>query len=517
MKWTAPKKASNAQLISICLLIFGLFSWAEAAQEKVFVYHLSAPPDLLDPAKCNNLRCQRVMWPIYEPLVNLSKDSRGVVPGLAESWEVTPDKMTYTFRLRKGVTFHDGTPFTAEAAKLNLERNFLRGSRFYTADPPNVREKVLGGLIKEIVVRDEHTLVVTLKNEKLHLLFLVPMVSPAALAKHGAKVGEHPIGTGPFKLARWTPQEIVLEANGEYWGGRPKLDRVAFHIITQSDKMIQEFLAGRIDFIPEVEPVYLERIIANPTTKLLRVPTLSLCYLGFHVDRQPFHDPRVRKAITKAIDIERAILFISRGMAIPAYGPIPPGADAYDPELKSQRYDPEEAKRLLREAGHASGLRFSLLYNAHWGFLSELAQAIKTDLGKIGVTVDLVQMPGWKELVAETRKGIGDAFTYIWYSLFTDPEIFLLPNFQTGSVDNLTRYSNRRVDSLLTQAQAPMEPSARLKLYRQAQRIITEDAPIVPLFHEVRVSGYTTRVTGLELNLHSLPIDRFAQIDIRGE
>ncbi len=503
--------------VMICLLIFGLWSWAEAAQEKVFVYHLSAPPDLLDPAKCNNLRCQRVMWPIYEPLVNLSKDSKTVVPGLAESWEASPDRLTYTFRLRKGVAFHDGTPFTAEAVKINLERNFLKGSRFYTADPPNVREKVLGGLIKEIVVRDEHTLVVTLKNEKLHLLFLAPMVSPTALAKHGTKVGEHPVGTGPFKLARWTPQEIILEAHRDYWGGRPKLDKVVFQIITQSDKMIQEFLAGRIDFIPEVEPVYLERIIANPPTKLIRVPTLSICYLGLYVDRKPFQDPRVRKAITKAIDIERAILFISRGMAIPAYSPIPPGAEAYDPELKHPRYDPAGARRLLQEAGYTSGLQISLLYNAHWGFLSELAQAIKTDLGKIGVTVDLVQMPGWKELVAEARKGTGDAFTYIWYSLFTDPEIFLLPNFQTGSVDNLTRYSNPKVDSLLKRAQASMESSARLELYRQAQRIIVEDAPIVPLFHEVRVSGYNTRVTGLELNLHSLPIDRFAGVDIRRE
>jgi peptide/nickel transport system substrate-binding protein len=505
------------KLVVICLLIFGLASWAEAAQEKVFVYHLSAPPDLLDPAKCNNLRCQRVMWPIYEPLVNLSKDSKTVAPGLAESWEVSSDRLTYTFRLRKGVTFHDGTPLNAEAAKINLERNFLKGSRFYTADPPNVREKVLSGLIKEITVRDEHTLVVTLRNEKLHLLFLAPMVSPAALAKYGTKVGEHPVGTGPFKFSRWANQEILLEANRDYWGGRPKLDKVAFQIISQSEKMMQEFLAGRIDFIPEVEPVYLEQIIANPTTKLIRVPTLSISYLGFYVDRKPFQDPRVRKAITKAIDIERAILFISRGMGVPAYGPIPPGADAYDPELKGQRYSPDEARQLLHEAGYSSGLKVSLLYNAHWGFLSELAQAIKTDLGKVGVTVDLVQMPGWKELVAEARKGAGDAFTYIWYSLFTDPEIFLLPNFQTGSVDNLTRYSNLKVDSLLKQAQAPMEPPARLEIYRQAHRIIVEDAPIVPLFHEIRVSSYNARVTGLELNIHSLPIDRFAGVDIRGK
>ncbi|HET7853383.1 MAG TPA: ABC transporter substrate-binding protein [Candidatus Methylomirabilis sp.] len=499
-------------------LLFGTFA-AEvgAAQEKVLVYHLSAPPDLLDPVKCNNIRCQRVMWPIYEPLVNLSKDSRTAVQGLAESWEVSLDGLTYTFHLRKGVTFHDGTPFTAEAVKINLERHFLKGSPFYTADPPNVREKVLGGLIKDIVVRDAHNLVIILKNQKLHLLFLAPMVSPAALAKYGTKVGQHPVGTGPFKFSRWTTQEVLLEAHRDYWGGRPKLDRVVFQILSQPEKAMQEFLAGKIDFIPEVEPTYVERIIASPSTRLIRVPTLSIFYLGFYTDRKPFQDPRVRKAITKAVDIERAILFISRGMGVAAYGPIPPGADAYEPELARPRYDPEEARRLLREAGYTSGLRMSLLFSAHWGFLSELAQAIKTDLGKIGVTVDLVEMPGWKELVAEARKGVGDAFTYVWYSFFTDPEIFLLPNFQTGSVDNLTRYSNPKVDSLLKEAQAPIVPMARIELYRQAQRMIVEDAPIVPLFHEVRVSAYNTRVTGLELNIHSLPVDRFARVDISGE
>lgn len=503
-------------------LISGLLLWTfaaevDAGQEKVFTYHLAAPPDLLDPAKCNNIRCQRVMWPIYEPLVELSKDSKQILPSLAESWEVSPDGLTYTFHLRRGVTFHDGTPFDAMAAKINLERNFLKGSRFYTAEPPNVREKHMAGLIKEITVRDEHTITIVLKSRKVYLLFLIPMVSPAGLEKYGEQFGKHPVGTGPFKFVHWNEHEILLAANGTYWGGRAKLHKLVFQIMTQSEKMMQEFLAGRIDFLPEVEPVYMERIIANPGSKLIRISTLSIYYLGFYVDRGPFQDPRVRKAIAKAFNVERAILFISRGMGVPGYGPIPPGADAYDPELKRKGYDLEEARGLLQEAGYSSGLRMSLLFNAHWGFLSELAQAIKADLGKIGVTVDLVQLPGWKELVAEARKEVGDAFIYNWHSLFTDPEIFLLPNFQTGSVDNLTRYSNSKVDSLLKEAQAPMEPAARVELYRQAQRIIVEDAPIVPLFHEVRVSGYNTRVTGLELNIHSLPIDRFARVDIRVE
>lgn len=501
----------------ICFLVLGLPAWASARQDKLLTYHLAAPPDLLDPAKCNNIRCRRVMWPIYEPLMNLAKDSHALLPGLAESWDASADGLSYTFHLRKGVTFHDGAPFNATAVKINLERNFLQGSPFYTSDPPNVREKLLAGLLREVTVQDEHTLTVTLKHRRVNFLYLIPMVSPDALAKQGKKFGEHPVGTGPFKFVRWTKDEIRLGANQNYWGGRPRLDGLSFSMIADADKMMKEFLAGRIDFVPEVEPVYVEQIIANPNTKLVRVPALSIRYLGLYTDRKPFDDLRVRQAVTKTIDVERAVLFTSRGMAIPAYGPIPPGAQAYDPDLKKPRYDPEGAKRLLREAGYTTGLRISLVFNAGWGFFSELAQAIRADLGKVGVEVDLAPVNGWQDLVANIRQGKGDCFIYDWFTVLTDPEVYLGSLFQTKSPDNRTRYSNPKVDALLEDARASMDPVARLESYRKAQRIIVNDAPVVPLFHDVRVSAYSSRISGLELNAHSEPIDRFARVEVRSE
>ena len=502
------------RLVLALLLIVGVTSGG-ASQHKVFVYHLAASPDLLDPAKCNNVRCQRVMWPIYEPLVNLSKDLRSVLPGLAESWEVSADGLTYVFRLRRGVTFHDGSPFNAAAAKLNLERNFLPGSPFYTATPPNVREKILTGLIREIAVRDEHTLSVTLQNRKMNLLFLVPIVSPDALAKYGARVGEHPTGTGPFRFVRAGAEEIRLAANPSYWGGRPRLDELSFRIISSADRMSQEFLAGRLDFLPEVEPLYVERIVGNATTKLMRVPTLSLYYLGLRANRKPFDDPRVRQALTRAIDVDRAVLFTLRGTGIPAYGPLPPGVEGYDPSLKRAAYQPDAARRLLAEAGHGSGLRVTLAFNAGWGYFAELAQAIRTDLGRVGVTVDFLPASGWRELVGDVREGKGDMFIYNWLIPLADADAWLTPLFQTRSVDNLTHYSSSAVDRLLEQAKTTVDDTARLDLYRRVQRTIVEDAPMVFLFHEVRVSAFNTRVTGLELNAQSYPVDRFGRIDLR--
>jgi peptide/nickel transport system substrate-binding protein len=488
---------------------------AEGAQGKTLVYHLNGPIESLDPAKSlNSLRARRVMWPIFESLVNLSKDSRSVVPELAESWEASGDGLTYLFHLRRGVKFHDGTPLNATAVKLNLERNYLKESRFYTADPPNVREDLLAGLVRDIVVHDELTIRIVLKNPRMHLLFMVPLVSPDALTKYGRQVGEHPVGTGPFRFVRSTADELRLAAYGDYWGGRPKIDHLTFRVIPESEKTMREFLGGTLDFLPEVEPTYVERIIANPSTRLVRAPTLSTYYLGFRVDRNPFNDLRVRQAVSKAVDVERAILFTSRGTGLPAFGPIPPGGEAHDVTLKKPQFSPDAARQLLRGAGQGD-LRVSMLYNAGWGFFAELANAIKADLVKVGVVVDLVPLPSYKELVTEIRRGKGDMFMYSWFTVLPDAEVWLGRLFPSKSIDNLTGYGNAQVDTLLEQARGIADPSTREALYRRIQRMIVDEVPLLPLFHEIRVSAHHTRLVGLELNAQSFPADRFARVEIR--
>ena len=486
-----------------------------AGQDTVLFDYLDGAPERLDPAKCSSQRCQRVMWAIYEPLVNLSADSRRIVPGLAESWEVSPDGLSYTFRLRRGVRFHDGATFDAQAAKVSLERNFVKTSPFYTADSPNVREEVLTEVIQGIVVRDAFTLGITLKSRRPYLLALAPVVSPLALEKHGVRVADHPAGTGPFKFERSSPDEIRLAANRDYWDGRPKIDVLAFRIIPQAEKRMQEFLDGRVDIVSIVEPVYLERIMGSPIAKQIRVPVLHTFYLGAYLDRKPFSDVRVRRALIQAIDRDRAVPRLSRLTADPAHGPLPPGVEAYNPKLPRVGFDPGAAAKALTAAGITPDVRVSLLYNKGWGFMASLAQAIQHYLGKVGLTVDLVAMSSWPELVAAVRRGQGDLFIYGRQSIFTDPVIFLGALFQTGAADNLTRYSNPKVDTLLKQAASLANPANQLAVYRKVEQMVVDDAAMVFLYHEHRVSAYNTRVTGLELNLLSLPVDRFSRLELR--
>lgn len=504
------------RFLAAAAVALGLSAGAPAAAaEKVLAYHLTAPPDSLDPAKCNNQRCRRVMWPIYEPLIDLSKDSRNIVPALAESWEVSPDGLTYTFRLRKGVRFHDGSSFTAASVKLNLERNYLPGSPHYTASPPNVRQKVLAGLIRDVSVVDDYTLTVRLRTLQVQLLFLVPIVSPDALARFGADVARRPVGTGPFILSKQTEEEVVLVANAQYWGGRPKLDRLVFRVVTDADRTMEEFFGGRLDFLPEVEPVFLERLVADPGVRVVRVPTLSTYYLGFRTDRPPFTQIRIRQGIARALNTERTMLFVSRGLAVPAFGPIPPGGEAHDPDLKGlTSYDPDAARRLLREGGWTPATKLSLAFNAGWGFMSEVANAIKNDLARVEVPVQLSPQSSWTGVVQSARDGSAHLFLYGWLTILSDAEVWLAPLFQSQAVDNLTRYRNPQVDGLLEQARTTIDPRARQDLYRRAQRQIVQDAPMAFLYHEVRVSAYRTRLTGIDLNTESWPIDRFARIDV---
>jgi peptide/nickel transport system substrate-binding protein len=488
-----------------------------AAADKVFTYALEGAPESLDFAKTSTERAIRVAWLMCDALVNVSKDGQQLEPGLAESWKSSGDGLSVTMRLRSGARFHDGTPVDAEAVKASLERQYRPGHPLYSAEPKNVQEQVLGELVHEIQIIDPRTLSLRLKYPGLHYLSQTEIVSPTALRKLGKAFGRAPVCSGPFRFESWSADQITLVANDQYWAGRPQIDRVVFRFIAEGKAVVDALLKGEVDFVARLpDPVWFERLRESPRIKWVPFPGLNLYYLGFYTERPPFNNAMVRRAVAQAINVPRAALFLGRGVATPANGSLPPGVRGHDPEVRQGPYDPQAAKELLAKSGLSQLPTVRVVHNGALTFTAEIAGAIQSDLRRLGIQVELLGKPGWPEVVAAVRKREGDMFLYSWNVRAPYPERFLLPLFHSRSVGttNHTHYRSAALDKVIDEALRLPEGAPQNRLLSQAQRIIIDDAPMVFLYHAIRVAAYADRVQGLELNMGLLPHDKLVKVDL---
>ena len=500
-------------LALVCAL--GMVIAPSLAADRPFVHRLSSEPDSLDPGKSNNVQADRVMWLLYDALTQLSVDGTQMVPALAERWEQSPDGLIYTFTLRKNVRFHDGSVLDAHAVKASYERQFLPGSPNYSTSPPNAYERVLAGLVKEIRVIDPQTVVITLHYPRPQQFAIVKIVSSQALTRNGPDLSRRPVGTGPFRLERWERDRIVLSSFPESWHGRPRLDQVLFPFVPETQVAMGQLEDGDYDLLSEVPPNLFERLAANLSLRLVKVGGLNVRFLGMQLDRPALQDRRVREAIARAVDRERLATYLGRGAMLPARGPLPPSSLGYDPQIRQPAHDPRRARELLQEAGVAEGLNLRLLYNASLEDWAEVVQAVRSDLRKVGIVVELVGVPDWKSFHAERRKGGHDLYLYGWSVSTPDPERFLFPLFESKSPDNFGHFSNGKVDELLAQTRQPMDDTRRLRLYRETSRLIVNEVPAVFLFHQISIAAHHARVAGLTLNLYGFPQDKLVSIEIR--
>lgn len=499
--------------VLVAVLLVGPSAAPASAAERAFVQHSSSLPVSLDPAKSNHIQDDRVMWLLYDALTQLSADGTQMLPALAERWETSPDGLTYTFTLQKNVRFHDGSLLDAEAVKASYERQYLPSSPFYASTPPNAYERVLSGLVKEVRILDSHTVGITTHYARPHQFALVKIVSPQALREHKGDLSRAPVGTGPFRLERWEGDYIALAPFAQSWHGRPKLDGVRFVTQTNNAEAMERLMAGERDLFINVPPDFFELLRAKPQVNLVKFGGLNIMYLGMVLDRPAFKDRRVREAVVRAVNRERLATVLGRGTLIAAKGPLPPNCAGFDPAVSQPAYDPDRARALLKEAG-VSRLSLRLLYFNPIELWSEIVFAIKADLEKVAITVELLRTQSWNEFYAERKKGNHDLYLYNWSISTPDPERLLFPLFHSQSQDNFSRFASPRVDKLLTDARQPMEEARRLRLYRDATRLIVDDLPALFLVHQIGMAAVNTRVKGLTLNLYGLPQDKLARVEI---
>lgn len=331
----------------------------EKSDGDTLIYARGADSISLDPALIVDGESSKVLNNINEGLVRYVEGGTQVEPALATSWEVSDDGKVWTFHLREGVKFHDGTPFNADAVVWNIERQL----------PPNATEDMAyAGFTFEPVEKvekvDDLTVRITLKNPfspflaNLAMGLAAPIISPTAYEQYGDKYGqEAAVGTGPFKFVSWErDSQIVLEANEDYWGGAPKVDRVVFRVIKENAARANELIAGNVDIIDGIDPADVERLKGETGINFLQAPGMNINYLGFRTDRPPFDNPKVREAISRAID-RNALMALYAGTAEVANGPLPSNLFGYVPSLTPYEYDPARAVELLHEAGYQAELK----------------------------------------------------------------------------------------------------------------------------------------------------------------
>jgi len=474
-------------------LALGALDGAARAQTPpgVLIVGQIAEPKSLDPAAVTAVNDFRILVNVYEGLVRYAPGTLEVAPGLATDWEISGDGTEYTFHLRDGVTFHDGTPFNAEAVKFNFDRMLNEDHPYHDTGPFPLA--FFFSAIEETRVVDDLT--VTFKLNGPYAPFLSNlayptglMVSPAAVEQYGADVGRHPTGTGPFTFAEWRSNEaVVIEKNPDYWGDPAGTEAVVFRPITDANTRVAEMLAGGIDMMVEVPPTSLSQFQGD-RFKVVEQAGPHLWFLILNAKEGPFADKAVRQAANYAINKEAIVNDVLEGTAEVAAGPTPPAfAWAYNAALDPYPYDPERAKALMAEAGVAEGTELTFyVTEGGSGMLDPIPMgtAIQADLNAVGFDVK-IETYEWNTFLGEVNPGLegkADMAEMAWMT--NDPDTLPFLALRTDAWPdaggfNSGYYSNPKVDELLEQARVSTDQDERAALYKEMQEIVHEDAPWV--------------------------------------
>ncbi|MBN7784839.1 ABC transporter substrate-binding protein [Ponticoccus gilvus] len=449
-----------------------------------------AEPKSLDPAAVTAVNDFRILVNLYEGLVRYKPGTLEVEPQLATGWEVSEDGTEYTFTLREGVTFHDGTPFNAEAVKFNFDRMLNEDHPFHDTGPFPLA--FFFGSVASTEAVDDLTVKFTLSEPYAPFLSNLAyptglLVSPAAVEAGGADFGRAPVGTGPFKFAEWRSNEaVVIEKNPDYWGEMAGTEAVVFRPITDANTRVAEMLAGGIDMMVEVPPNSLSQFQGD-AYKVIEQAGPHVWFLILNAKEGPFADKLVRQAANYAINKEALVNDVLEGTAEVAAGPTPPAfAWAYNDALDPYPYDPEKAKELLAEAGAEGAELTFYVTEGGSGMLDPIPMgtAIQADLEAVGFDVS-IETYEWNTFLGEVNPGLegkADMAEMAWMT--NDPDTLPYLALRTDAWPseggfNSGYYSNPEVDDLLEQARVSTDQAERAELYKQMQEIVQDDAPWV--------------------------------------
>lgn len=473
----------------------------------------------LDPAIGYDWQNWSIIKSIFDGLMDYEPGTTKLVPHLAESYQVSADGRTYTFRLRRGVKFHNGREVVAEDFKYSLERvlnpktqspgaGFFLGIAGAEAFQKGQAREVAG-----IQVVERYTLRITLNKPNAAFLHTMALnfshvVPREEVERAGADFGHKPVGTGAFRLREWVlGQRVVLERNPEYFvKGRPLVDQIVFLVGVDPNVALLRLQRGEVDILGDgIPPARFSAIMQDPRwRKQVEVgEQLHTGYVTINVRTRPLQDVRVRRALNMAVDKERIVRIINN-RAVPAVQILPPLMPGYDRTYRGYAYDPAGARRLLAEAGYPNGFG-TVLYANNTDPNPRIAQAIQQDLARIGVRAELRTL-AQSTVIEAGGKGQAPLIWsggMAWIADYPDPNNFYWPILSCASAApggwNWAWYCNRELERVAEEADALVQPGQeqrRAERYRQLYRRIMQDAPWIPIFHEKRYTMHSSRVGG---------------------
>lgn len=472
---------------------------------------LSSPIQTLDPAMCNVMESLRFLNNIHTGLLTIS-DTGDVIPSIAKTWYVEDDNLTWIFNLRNDATFHNGKKVTAYDVKYSLERllspklnspntwfiDYIEGAKDFMAGKTNE--------VEGIQVLDEYRLSIKLENPFSGFLLLLSHGCCAVMDREELKGGNF-VGCGPYILDSYEEDEYRLVANPNFIGGKPYCDVIEAKV---GDKeALENFINGEYDFyIVEDKKDYETLKFHELGENIKFVDLVATFYIGFKLKNtsSPYVQPRIRQAINHAINKQRIIDELFGGLAVEAKCIIPPGLVPYD-HVKGYEYNPQKAKKIIMEEG--------IDLNRPLVFLSgekphPMLKLVEEDLNAIGITCEYKKVSN--EALArahELQEGF-DMYFSGWYADTLDPSSFIKPLFMPGNQTNLSAYENEQVVELVEKATRTTNPRKREELYMEIQRIISEDAPNVPILHPQ--NGVCTKADIHNVNLSSLAMLKYDNI-----
>ena len=492
-------------LLWVISIIFLSFSLPAGAEKDTIIIAQGVDPSTLDPHNHYETPAFNVCLNIFDTLLQRSQDLK-IEPLLATSYRLINDT-TWEFNLRKGVKFHNGEDFDAACVKFSLERMI---------DPKNkLKQALMGRILDRVEIIDPYKVHIITKKPypplDAGLCTVGAMLPPKYVQEKGpAYISTNPVGTGPYRLVRWVKDDqIVLQGNENYWRGAPRIKKAIFRPIPEATTRVAGLQTQELDIIVNIPPHLARLMDWKGRSHVSKIPSVRVIFMAFdNTKGGPAADRRVRRAIAQAIDMEKIIKKVLEGNAVLLGSPLTRNHFGYDPGIKPHAYNPEEAKKLLAEAGYAKGFDFTLNSpNGRYLNDKEVAEAVAGDLRKAGINAS-VKTHEWGTYMTMTYgHNVAPAYILGWGDASFDADGSMYALLRSGQV--LSSYTNLKLDVLLDQGQQTMDQKKRQKIYSEACQLIKEDAAWAFAYQQMDIYGVNERV-----NWKSRPDERLVLFDM---